>query len=451
MMRLLVLGRFELTDAGSPGRRVVTAQPKRLALLAYLALAAPAGHHRRDALLGLFWPELDEADARRALRQSVHHLRRVLGADAISSRADDQIGLAPGALGSDLEEFDRAIREGREADALALYQGDFFDGVFVPAAAQGFDDWVERVRAGARGRAAAAAWRLAEAHDAAGCDRDAAAAALRAHELAPDDECALRRLLMLLERQRDRLGALRVYDAFARRLARDYGVAPAAETEALAARIRADSMALERRAPDSGTPPRPSMREPDPFVTSGWALVDAGSLRLPLAAPNGGAPDVARKHVIGRAHWLVATAVVLLAAGYAMSRGPGPPIPPPSVTESGLGFDPHHSVVVGPIENRTPYPRLAQAIGDAFERELAGPHPLSAVVTGSVSAAGGSYVVAAELVGARGGNVIAVEGDTAADSTDLIPAVSRLSARLRQRLLEYSEPRTRSAPVARGP
>src|SRR5262245_12921902 len=39
-------------------------QPKRLALLAYLAIARPRGAHRRDALVAIFWPELDQHGAR---------------------------------------------------------------------------------------------------------------------------------------------------------------------------------------------------------------------------------------------------------------------------------------------------------------------------------------------------------------------------------------------------
>jgi len=43
----------------------VLAQPKRVALLAYLAAATPRRLHRRDSLLALFWPELDQEHAAR--------------------------------------------------------------------------------------------------------------------------------------------------------------------------------------------------------------------------------------------------------------------------------------------------------------------------------------------------------------------------------------------------
>ena len=54
-------------------------QPKRLALLVYLAMAEPRGFHRRDSLLALFWPELPEKRARNALNKTLHFLRSHLG------------------------------------------------------------------------------------------------------------------------------------------------------------------------------------------------------------------------------------------------------------------------------------------------------------------------------------------------------------------------------------
>ena len=65
MLRFYTLGAFELLDGDPPSVRLVPTQSKRLALLAYLALALPRGFHRRDTLLALFWPELSDEDARR--------------------------------------------------------------------------------------------------------------------------------------------------------------------------------------------------------------------------------------------------------------------------------------------------------------------------------------------------------------------------------------------------
>src|ERR671927_225158 len=88
-----VLGAVSLRGAGGRELRSVLAQPKRVALLAYLA-AAHRRFHRRDSLVALFWPELDQEHARAALRQALYSLRRPLGDGALESRGDDEIGLS---------------------------------------------------------------------------------------------------------------------------------------------------------------------------------------------------------------------------------------------------------------------------------------------------------------------------------------------------------------------
>ena len=83
MIHFRTLGALDLRGSGGEELRTVLAQPKRTALLAYLALTTPRGPHRRDTLLALFWPEQDTDHARNALSQAVHFLRRSLGAEAL--------------------------------------------------------------------------------------------------------------------------------------------------------------------------------------------------------------------------------------------------------------------------------------------------------------------------------------------------------------------------------
>ena len=75
LIKLSLLGPWQLhhPDA-SP-----TKEPRRKeqGLLAYLAVEANLPHSR-DALVGLFWPELPAADARNNLRVTLAGLRRVL-------------------------------------------------------------------------------------------------------------------------------------------------------------------------------------------------------------------------------------------------------------------------------------------------------------------------------------------------------------------------------------
>jgi DNA-binding SARP family transcriptional activator len=93
MIELRLLGALALTGADGAEVRTVVAQPKRLALLAYLAAARPYGFHRRDTLLGLLWPELDETRARRALNRAVYFLRCELGERTIVSRGAEELGI----------------------------------------------------------------------------------------------------------------------------------------------------------------------------------------------------------------------------------------------------------------------------------------------------------------------------------------------------------------------
>jgi len=82
MVEFRLLGTVNLTSAEGREARGLISQPRRTALLAYLAAATPRGLHRRDRLLALFWPELNQAHARAALRQALYVLREELGAQS---------------------------------------------------------------------------------------------------------------------------------------------------------------------------------------------------------------------------------------------------------------------------------------------------------------------------------------------------------------------------------
>src|SRR5256884_7313355 len=93
MIELRMLGRLSLTGADGREVRGLLGQPRRLALLAYLAAASPQGFHRRDTLLALFWPELDQEHARTALRQALRVLRTALRSGVLVKRRDEEVGL----------------------------------------------------------------------------------------------------------------------------------------------------------------------------------------------------------------------------------------------------------------------------------------------------------------------------------------------------------------------
>jgi serine/threonine-protein kinase len=232
--------------------RDVVRQPKRLALLGYLAVERAPRFHRRDSLLGLFWPEIDDAHARASLRRTLHFLRTHLGDDVLEARGDE-VGISIDRVWCDVSAFTDAIEQGALETALDLYQGDLLEGFFV-ASAPGFERWLEDERERLRRLAAGAAWQLAERCEAAG---DVAAAGVwgrRAAAMAPDDEIALRRMLALFDRLGDRAAAVQVYDDFARRLKTELELAPSPETQALIEGIRSR---VATRPPTSAAPAPP--------------------------------------------------------------------------------------------------------------------------------------------------------------------------------------------------
>jgi DNA-binding SARP family transcriptional activator/tetratricopeptide (TPR) repeat protein len=239
-VRFRTLGTIDLRPAHGSGAelRAVVSQPKRLALLAYLAVATPRGFHRRDTLLGLFWPELDLDQGRHALRQSLHFLRPRLGPGVVVRRGDEVVGLDPGMLWCDAPAFEQALDENQPAAALELYAGDLLPGFFVSGLAPEFDQWLESERARLRARAARAAWAVADQAEREGRAWDGPHWARRAMALAPDDEAGVRRLIAMLNRIGDRSGALRVYEAFAHGLRTEFETDPAPETQVLLAAVR---------------------------------------------------------------------------------------------------------------------------------------------------------------------------------------------------------------------
>ena len=158
MIRLWTLGRVGITDPRGTSVDTVAVQSKRFALLVYLALALPRGWHRRDTLLALFWPELDQRRARHALRQALHFLRLKLGPDVIRSRGAEDVATGPG-LWCDAVAFED---ERPTPETLAWYRGELLPGFYIRDAAPEWDQWVDERRAALRGHAEAMAARLGD-------------------------------------------------------------------------------------------------------------------------------------------------------------------------------------------------------------------------------------------------------------------------------------------------
>jgi len=245
MIRFLTLGGLDLSDPVRGELRTVLTQPKRAALLAYLALADSSGFRRRDTLVSLFWPESDEIHARAALRQAVRFLRRALEDGVVLSRGEEEIGISTKALWVDAIAFERAVLGGQHVDALDLYRGPFLNGLHVSESSPELEQWIEGTRSRYSRLAAVSAWNEAEAHRKSGDSASASTLARRAYDISPDDEAGLRRLLTFLDDLGDRSSALAIYDAFARRLSAE-GEEVSPETKATVEVVRSRSVRSPR-------------------------------------------------------------------------------------------------------------------------------------------------------------------------------------------------------------
>ena len=262
MIELRTLGGLEVRRSDGQDARPVV-QPKRLALLTYLALTENGGYRRRDVVVAHLWPELDTAHARGALRQAAHFLRRFLG-DVVLSRGEEEIGVNRDALWCDAVAFRERSAAGDHAAAMALYSGDFLNGFFVSDVAPEFEEWIETTRTDLRRRAAASAWACADVYRDAGNIAAGRDFARRAAALAPDDEAGVARLIAFLDAVGDRAGALETYDALAARLRTEYDAEPSPETQGIVQRVRARTIAGN----SSRAPAPPSTAEPASTTTS---------------------------------------------------------------------------------------------------------------------------------------------------------------------------------------
>ena len=238
MFELRTLGGFELLRTVDGADHAIPMQAKRLALLAHLAALPPVSFRRRDTLLLLFWPDLDQEHSRGALRQALHFLRKTLGEGAILTRGEDEIGLEPAAVWSDTRGLEAAVAAGQPEAALALYRGEFLEGVFVSDAAPELEDWISGERL------AAALTRRQGGLDgvgAAGQPRPGGRTGAPGGALwSGDDECALAAGgAKILDGMGDRAGAAALYDEFARRVKRDFDVELSSETRSVLRALRA--------------------------------------------------------------------------------------------------------------------------------------------------------------------------------------------------------------------
>jgi DNA-binding SARP family transcriptional activator len=346
MQRLQLLGRLGLTAESGAEIDGLLRQPKRLAVLVYLALPAPGTWHRRDTLLELFWPELPAARARTSLRNTLYVLRQHLGDGTVRTRGDDEVSVDPARLTTDVADLEGLVTSGRHRDAVERYSGELLPAFFIPDA-EGFEKWLDEARARLRALQGKAALALAEAAERDGDWTTAVVGARRLTELDPDDETAVRRLMQALDRSGDRAQALAAFERLRMRLAAEFEAEPSAETVEAAGAIRA-RRTLATADPSATTVVNPTVPPPDAPAPRG-----DDNQRVIGARPHRRWRALALLGGLG----MIAGVIALVARRPASATDPNRP-----------------AVTIAPVQNHTGRSELdyvATAFGDAIIRRLA--------------------------------------------------------------------------------
>lgn len=456
MIHLRTLGSPELAGPDGTPLAGVLAQPKRLALLAYLALAAPGGFVRRDTLLAMFWPDSDEDRARGAFRQAIRFLRRSLGGQVVVNRGSEEVGVPLAALWCDAAELHAAVAAGQWEPALELYRGDLLEGFVIPDA-PAFMDWLDGERVRARNAALTAAREHSTHCERAGDLPGAIHWARHALTLAPCDEAAAQRLILLLDRRGNRAAAVAAYEDFAQRLGRDLDLEPSPETTALVAGIR-------QRGGDgtSYAPTDPATADLVLSVGDGGPQRSDSSREHPRAEDRPPAPSLPPP---GAPRWrrratLASGALVVLAGlAYAWVGAPEitsaqPVLVVPFENQSGsAALDPlstmaadwiTHGIASTGVFEVVPATALLAARahvanaggGATTRRALVRETGARSVVAGTFYLQGDSLIFHATVTRARDGRVLATIAPVAAPAAQPVDAVDRL----RQRVLAAIAP-----------
>ncbi len=255
-LEISLLGRVEIRRNGLPVIGFVSAKVQ--ALLIYLAVTGRP--HDREILAELFWGDKPEAKARANLRKALSNLRRLLGDYLLTSEQSVAFN-DTGSTWLDIRAFETALAVGLQTppnllalrEAAELYQGNFLASFSVDQALP-FEEWVLVEQARLRQLAVQALYQLAIAHTARGEYAAGINITNRLLVLEPWQEEAHRQMMILLDRSGQRAAALAQYESCRQLLARELGVEPLPETQALYRRLKAKDQPAQHNLPPQATP-----------------------------------------------------------------------------------------------------------------------------------------------------------------------------------------------------
>jgi serine/threonine-protein kinase len=438
-VELRVLGRPDLFDDNGESLRTVVVQPKRLGLLVFLTLSRPAGFHRRDELLAMFWPDQSEQRARNALNQALTFLRRAVGSDALPSRGPDEVGVDPALVSCDALAFLDALDRGDEEGALARYVGELLPAFHVEDA-PGFGDWLDGERRLLRDRAAVAAKVLSTRAES---QRDFAGAvdwALRGTVIAPCDETLARQLMLLHHHAGNPGRAVQVYEEFADRLRRELDLEPSSKLRSLVGEIRSGSVNGESLSAPAASSVAPTDR----------ATIERHSAKA-VSATDGIAVKRWRKRAIA-----LGSAALVVVSGAVVMRWPAENARE-FVVVADFATAPSDSTIADMLTEETrralsdsrsigavPDSRVASArlrlhlanetrLTIPVARQVALGDGIRSIVAGSLRPFGQGYALSLRLILASSGEVLTSAERIGVDQKDLINALDALTRTLRRR------------------
>ncbi len=223
----------------SDERRLGKVPRKARALLAYLAAHAQGGRPvSRERLSDLLWPYQGSDQARHSLRNCLLELRRALSESAGRHLAAEFANCRLQDVDVDVDRFEKLARSSDRADLLRaaeLYRGEYLADFVIDS--EPFQEWLAAERDRTLDLICSVLQRLTALQDEAGEHDAAIQSARRLAALDSLSEIGQRALIRAYAHAGRRPEALRQYRTCAEILKRELGVAPDAETQALANEI----------------------------------------------------------------------------------------------------------------------------------------------------------------------------------------------------------------------
>ena len=249
-------------------RRLGKFPKKARALLAYLA-AQEGRTVTRERLADLLWPYQGSDQARHSLRNCLLELRKGLGSGAAACLVTDFSSCRIQGAAVDLDRFAQLARSRSRIElqtAADLYRGEFLADFVIDS--EPFQEWLAAERDRMLDVVCAILQRLTAEQDEAGEHEAAIQSARRLVALDTLSEFGQRTLIRAYARAGRRGEALRQYNNCAETLKRELGVAPDAETQALAGEIvrsgaTGELVAFSRATPSAA--PAASLDRGSPF------------------------------------------------------------------------------------------------------------------------------------------------------------------------------------------